>query len=104
MISKEKFIEYMANYKELEDIEDKIDEALKLLGKDLNGFYLDRHHTLMLNMLRDLVNDRNDYISYYIYECNWGKDKNNCVLDDCVEYSLDSYESLYDIIKLANND
>lgn len=38
MSSKEKFIEYMNKYKELVEIEEKIDSTMKLLCEDFNNF------------------------------------------------------------------
>lgn len=73
MISKEKFIEYLERYKELVDIEEKVDETLKLLNPDFNSLALDKHGTLILDMLKDLVDDKFDFIEYFVYELDWGK-------------------------------
>ena len=40
MLSKEKFIEYIEKYRELADIEEKLNCAVKLLCPDFNSFYL----------------------------------------------------------------
>jgi len=68
MLSKEKFVEYMNRYKELVEIEEKIDSTMKLLCEDFNNFSLDKHDVLILDMLKDLMNDKYDCIGYYIYD------------------------------------
>lgn len=102
MISKEKFIGYMESYRELTDIEEILNSAVKLFCPDFNNFYLDKHSSLILNMLKDLVDDTYDYIDYYIYELNWGKNGTNCITetDTGKKYSLTNYDELYEYIKL----
>lgn len=102
MISKEKFIEYLERYKELVDIEEKVDNVLKLLNPDFNSLALDKHGSLILDMLKDLVHDKYDYIDYYIYELDWGKNGINCIaeVDGGKTYSLTNYDELYECIKL----
>lgn len=45
-----------------------------------------------------------DYIDYYIYELNWGKNGTNCITeaDSSNTYSLTNYDELYEYIKLNN--
>lgn len=104
MISKEKFIEYIERYKELVDIEEKVDNSLKLLNPDFNSLSLEKHSSLILDMLKDLMDDTYDYIEYYIYELDWGKKGKNCIkeLDNNKTYSLTNYDELYEYIKLNN--
>lgn len=103
MISKEKFIEYLERYKELVDIEEKVDMALKLLNPDFNSLALDKHGTLILDMLKDLVDDKFDLIEYFVYELDWGKNGKKCITEkDGMTYSLTNYDELYEFIKLNN--
>ena len=100
MISKEKFIEYLERYKELVDIEEKVDETLKLLNPDFNSLALDKHGTLILDMLKDLADDKFDLIDYFVYELDWGKNGKNCITEkDGKRYSLTNYNELYECIK-----
>ena len=104
MLSKEKFIEYIEKYRELADIEEKLNCVVKLLCPDFNSFYLDKHSSLILDMLKDLMHDTYDYIDYYIYELDWGKSGTNCISepDNNKTYSLTTYDQLYEYIKLNN--
>ena len=99
MLSKEKFIEYLERYKELADIEENLNSTVKSLCPDFNNFYLDKHSSLILDMLKDLMNDTEDWIGYYIYELDWGKNGINCItLSDNTIYSLTNYDELYEYI------
>ena len=40
-------------------------DALKLLNPDFNSLALDKHGSLILQMLKDLAHDKYDYIDYY---------------------------------------
>ena len=103
MISKEKFIEYLERYKELIDIEEKVDETLKLLNPDFNSLALDKHGTLILDMLKDLAEDKFDLIEYFVYELDWGKNGKNCITEkNGKTCSLTNYHELYEFIKLNN--
>ena len=103
MLSKEKFIEYLERYKELADIEEKLNSAVKLLCPDFNSFYLDKHSSLILDMLKDLINDTEDWIGYYIYEISWGKHGKNCIThSDNTTYSLTNYDELYEYLSSNN--
>lgn len=94
----------MEQYKELVDIEEKIDSTFKLLCEDFNNFSLDKHSTLILEMLRDLMDDKYECIEYYIYELDWGKNGKDCITDQekNINYSLTNYDELYEYIKLNN--
>jgi hypothetical protein len=71
MISKEKFIEYMGELKELCDAENELNDVLQKIGSD-NTLWFDKYETLIVNVLRDMFNDQeNDWIGYSIYGLNW---------------------------------
>ena len=73
MLSKNKFIEVINEFKSIEfDIESASD-ALKKLDPNFGGLYLSRITNLTLNLLSEAVNDKYDYISYFIYDLNYGK-------------------------------
>ncbi len=51
--------------------------ALKSFDPDFGGFSLNRYETLVLDVLKLAVDDKNDWISYWIYDLNCGKDAKN---------------------------
>ena len=80
-------------------LEEKLNCAVKSLCPDFNNFYFDKHSSLILDMLKDLINDTEDWIGYYIYELDWGKNGIHCItLSDNTIYSLTNYDELYEYI------
>ena len=100
MLDKEKFIDYMTRYKKLTEIEENLD-LFQIMGDDFNAIYIDYHHDLILDLLKDLMNDKEDVIDYYIYEIDWGKNGKDVVEDDNTKKksSLTCLDELYDYIK-----
>lgn len=90
MLSKEKFLEYMNEFKELRDTTDELNLVLNKLCDDKLYRGLDRHDTLIINLIEELMNDKERLISNYIYEKEWGSIPNKS--------KINNLESLYDSI------
>lgn len=73
-MDKKTFIKTLEEFKAIEEDIQRVHSAMKKLSSDFGGFYMDRHATLIVNLLSMLMNDTSDWISYFIYELNWGKD------------------------------
>ena len=73
MISKKQFIKHMKDLKELYKIEDDIIKAFKKLDPDFGYFSLGKSISLIINILEDAFDDESEWISYFIYDLNWGK-------------------------------
>lgn len=99
MLSKQDFIKTMIELKKLdEDIRD-VDLALKKLDPDFGGFYISRCTTLIVDCLKSAMNDKDDWISYYIYELEWGnKWKKGTVTDNKKDIKLKTLDDLYNYI------
>lgn len=103
MISEEIFIKYMEEYKKLLEIEEKINDSVRLLSNDFNGFVLEKHDDLIVKLLKELISDKYDYIDYYIYELDWGLKGKNVIEDENGnKYSLTNLKELYSYI-IKNN-
>ena len=90
MLSKEKFLEYMNEFKELRDTTDELNLVLNKICDDKLYRGLDRHDTLIINLIEELMNDKERLISNYIYEKQWGSIPN--------KLEINNLESLYDLI------
>ena len=113
MISKEKFVEYMTAIKNAFDKERAFDDAIQALNKDGEGIamiYSDEI-TAMTKMVCDLMDIEyngekyyGDDIQYFIYECDWGRDKDARLIEYCGNMiCLETIEDLYDyIVKYGN--
>lgn len=90
MLSKEKFLEYMKEFKEIRKLEDELNLLLNKLCDDKLYRGNDRHNTLIINLLEEIMEDKEGLISNYIYE---EQDKN--ILNNS---KINNLESLYDFI------
>ena len=90
MLSKDKFLEYMNEFKELRELVDDLNIVLDKLCYDKEYVGLDRHDTLIINLIEELMNDKEKLISNYIYEKEWGSIPNKSKIKDL--------ETLYDSI------
>jgi hypothetical protein len=103
----EEFEIYMNKLKDYLEKEDKLDTALKELSPDFGGFHLDEIITGYTDLLAKLVGDKgSEWISYYIWETNWGTafnepsvfDKNNNPIP------FKTIEDVYNIIISERNE
>ena len=71
---------YLEFYECMEELRAAMDfyEGLARLGIQLD--YVPLENTYVKNLQR-LVNDKNEWISYYIYERDWGKEEGDCVFE-----------------------
>ena len=80
----------MNEFKELRDTTDELNLVLNKLCDDKLYRGLDRHDTLIINLIEELMNDKEGLISNYIYEKEWGSIHNKS--------KINNLESLYDSI------
>lgn len=71
-ITKEYFIKTMQELQSLEKDIENVDKALKKLDPDFGGFYISRCTNLILDILKVAMNDKYEWIDYYIFELDWG--------------------------------
>ena len=71
---------YLEFYECMEELRAAMDfyEGLARLGVQLD--YIPLENTYVKNLQR-LVNDKNDWIPYYIYERDWRKEEGDCVFE-----------------------
>jgi len=109
-MNKRTFIKHLNNLKELHDIEGKITAAHNLLvvkGDESFPAYfiLTKPIIFMTQVLKDAMNDKYNYIDYYMYDLDWGTEKiaKNCITEkDGSQVSLQTAGQLYDYI-IKNN-
>ena len=90
MLSKDKFLEYMNEFKELRDLVDDLNIVLDKLCYDKEYVGLDRHDTLIIKLIEEAMHNKDRMISTYIYETGWGSIPNKS--------EINNLESLYDLI------
>ena len=97
MISKQNFIKYINQIKELRDIEDAINSAGKTLEFSINfGIY----EQLVVDILEDVFDDEKyGWISYWVYELDFGsKWSEGIVIMDNEDISMRYAGELWDLL------
>lgn len=104
MISKEKFIEIINRLRNYNDLQNKIDGLFKenIDNKEKDfinaGSICIGHESVVIELLENMFDDK-DTISWWIYECNYGRDFSLGDLEvDGIEIDLSTAEKLYDYL------
>lgn len=100
MISKEEFVETMKRLEALDVKMNGVDDALHLLSPDFGGFYIPDVIDIVVNLLRKVFDDKDDWLGYFVYERDFLNDlepsdvldKYNCHID------LTSWHKVYDFL------
>lgn len=99
MIDKNKFVKYINKLIQLNEIEDDINKSLQKLGKDFNGINFGEYTSLILEILKDAFSDKSEWIDYWVYELDYGKNyKKGTISIDNKDIKLKTPNDLYDLI------
>jgi len=82
MISKKEFTKKIKQYIKLNKDIENVDIAMRKLSPDFGGFYLDTVHELIIDTLQLAMNDKYEWISYWVYELEYGKKANKETVQD----------------------
>lgn len=74
MISKETFVNTMNKLRDLDRKMDAVDKAFKALDSDFCSFYVAGIFDTTFGLLREAINDKDDWIGYFVYERDWLRD------------------------------
>lgn len=95
------FVETMNKLQELSEEQEMFNDALRVIDNEFGGGYI-HNKTIFLveELLAKLMNDKYDYISYYMWELDFGKEyKDGDIVDeDGTFIRLSNAEELYDYI------
>ena len=105
MISKERFVEIIERLRNYDDLQKKIQELFKdnIDNQEMDfmnaGSICIGHESVVVELLKDMFNVKDDLISWWLYECNYGRDFSLGDLEDNgVEIDLSTPEKLYDYL------
>lgn len=109
MISKETFINVMDRLETLNKKMDAVDTALRELSPDFGGFYIPDTLDIVVQLLKDVFKDEDDWIEYFIYESDWLRifELGDVTVDEKpIDLSTweKAYEFLIENMKNNNND
>lgn len=71
MISKETFVSTMERLQNLDKKMDAVDKAFKALDSDFCSFYITSIFDTTFDLLKEAMNDKDDWIGYFVYERDW---------------------------------
>ena len=94
------FEKLMKELVSLKEDEDNINNAFRKFEPDFNGITFGRYETLVVQAIKEAMNDEYDYIGYWLYEVDCGKKaKVGTVTDkDGKNIPIKTLKNLYDLI------
>ena len=105
MISKEKFVEIIERLRNYDDLQKKIQELFKdnIDNQEMDfmnaGSICIGHESVVVDLLKNIFDDKYDYIGYYLYECDYGRETENKIFDnDDKPIDISTPEKLYDYL------
>ena len=100
-MNKELFVNTINKMEELYEEQELFSNVLKKIDNDFGGCLIhNKTITLLEDLVKKLVNDKYDYISYYLWELDFGKEYKDGVITeaDGSIIKLSNPEELYDLI------
>ena len=72
---KKEFKQLMKEWERLHRDEEEVSKAIKKWNKDFNCLSLGIYHDLISKLFKIAFNDKYDYIDYYAFELDFGKEE-----------------------------
>ena len=99
MIPKKTFVDSMNKLQELDKKLSTVDDALKDLSPDFGGLYIPDFFDLAINILQEAIDDKYDWLMYFVYERDWLKDmKLSDIEVEGKPILIETWEDVYDFI------
>ncbi len=100
-MSKELFIKIIEHIQMLHNEENKLNDLLCEIDPEFGGGYIhNKTISLLSDIAKDLIDDKYDYIGYYLWELDFGKNYYEGVITeaDGTPIALSTPEDLYNLI------
>jgi len=101
MISKEKFVEIVEQLKEVNDIQNKVNKLFDKYSQRYDGLNSGSlciaHEEIVVDLLKHVFNDKEE-ISYYLYECDYGRDTQNKIYINNKAIDISTPGKFYDYL------
>ena len=102
-MTKQNFCECMSLIKEQYDKCDKFNNGIYELFGGGDKLWNTLNVNTEIAILEKAMEDTEEWIEYYIYDCNWGEEDNNVSIDGKV-VPFRTYENLYEVIRREKSD
>lgn len=87
------------NLRQIFAAEEAMKEAmLKLGSSDFNSVSYDKLETMLITFLEKAFQDKNEWISYYVYECDFGNKPKRVQFPNKKSLRLSSINQLYKLL------
>lgn len=99
MITKKTFVDTMNKLQELDEKLNTVDVALKNLSPDFGGLYIPDFFDITIDILQEVMNDKDDWLMYFVYERDWLRDmKLGDITVGGKPILIETWEDVYDFI------
>lgn len=93
MLSEENFVKAINELLVIKKDEEELQKAFKKFDPDWNSISFSRYESLVVNILKDAIDDKYDYISWWLYE-----DVEKKVWSDDKVFTVKTPQQLYKFI------
>lgn len=103
MITKKKFVEIINRLKDYNDLQDKIQNLFRdnIDNQEMDfmnaGSICVGHESVVVELLKDIFKDEEE-ISYYLYECDYGRDTKNKIFIEDKPIDISTPAKFYDYL------
>ena len=101
-MNKETFIKLMTELVSIKKAEDNLIKAFKKFEPEFNNISFGRYETLVVESLMFGMNDKYNWISYWVYDCDMGKKDKNVTDKKGQNIPIKTLSNLYDLITNKN--
>ena len=95
-MKKEEFIQIIKELKAIKKDESSLNKAFRKFDPDFNYLGFGRYETLLVKTLKSAMDDKYDYIGWWLYE-----DVEKTVWTDKIKWDLTTPEQLFDFLRRA---
>ena len=97
-MTKQQFIKLIKEYQDIGKVVDDVNKSLKKFDPDFNQLFFSRYIELFLETIRIAMDDKADWIGYYIFDLDGKFPKKTVIWENKKPVPLKNYSDLYDII------
>ena len=104
MISKEIFVKTIEELYDLEKKMDAVDEAMRNINREC-GFFVPQTLDIIIDLLEEVMEDKDEWISYFIIECDFLDDFHyGDIIINGESIDIKNWEDVYDFIVGMNHE
>jgi len=102
-MDKQEFIKLMTELVSIKKAEDNLNTAIRNFEPDFSFLCFGRYETLVVRSLELAMNDKFNWISYWLYECDMGRRDKNVTDKKGQNIPIKTLSNLYNVITKIEN-